>query len=212
MYCTRAHTVTPPAALGALDEEEDDLRTTLPHRGHAVTTPGRMLLERVWAMELVIWLPMPPLRCCNVQAHNPDSSQPNTPTHKDWKPSSDVDAQAHPIIEQDAHAVSAALLKGEEMRKPAKSSEQTAALGSPSTISSFSTPLTPPTIMPADSEATAQPCTQTSCAAHDFQSGRMVHPGTSSPCLAPGLCTSEAFAEDPDKAGGATLEEGSAQA
>ena len=174
--------------------------------------PGRMLLEQVWAMELAIRLPTPPPRCCNVRAHNPDSSQPNTPAHEDWKPSSDVDAQAHPIVEQDAHAASAALLEGEEMRKPAKSSEQTAAPGSPSTISSFSTPLTPPTIMPADSEATAQPRTQTSCAAHDFQSRRMVHPGTSPPCLTPSLRAPEAFVEDPDEAGGAMPEEGSAQA
>ena len=115
--------------------------------------------------------------------------------------------RAHPIIEEDAQVASATLLEGEEMRKPATSSELTAAPGSPSTIPSFITPLTPPTIKPADSEATAQLHTHTrthvhkpSCTMHDFQSGRVVHPGTSPPCLAPSLRASGAFAEDPDGA------------
>jgi hypothetical protein len=95
-------------------------------------------------------------------------------------------------------------------------SEQAAAPGTPSTSN---TPSTPPTITPANSEATVQPRTRTrtrapkpSCTAHDFQSGRMVHPGTSPPCLAPSLRASGVFAEDPDEAGGVTMKEGGAQA
>jgi len=58
------------------------------------------------------------------------------------------------------------LLEGEEMRKLAKSSEQTAAPGSPSTFSTSNTPSTPPTVTPANSEATAQPRRFTHARAH----------------------------------------------
>jgi hypothetical protein len=211
---THAHSHT-PAALGAPDEEDEDLRTS-PRRGHAVAMPGRTLLERVRAMGHAIWLPKPLPRGCNVRAHNPDGSKPDTRACEDWRLSLDVDGRDHPIAEQDAQAASAALLEGEEKRTPSKSSKQVAAPGTPST---FNTPSTPPTIMPADSEATAQPRTRTRartpkplCTAHNFQSGRMVHPGTSPPCLAPSLRTSGVFAEDPDEAGGVTTEEGGAQA
>jgi len=81
--------------------------------------------------------------------------------------------------------VSAALLEGEEKRTPSVSSEQAAAPGTPST---FDTPSLPLTATPADSEATPQPRRWTrtrapkpSCIAHNFQTGRMVHPGTSPP-------------------------------
>jgi hypothetical protein len=178
--------------------------------------PGRTLLKRVRAMGHAIWLPKPPPRSCNVQAHNPGGSKPDTRAHEGRRPSSNVDARDHLIAEQGVQVASAALLEGEEMRKLAKSSKQTAAPGTPST---FNTPSTPPTITPANSEATAQPRRRTrartpkpSCTVHNFQSGRMVHPGTSPPCLAPSLRASGVFAEDPDEAGGVTTEKRSAQA
>jgi len=73
---------------------------------------------------------------------------------------------------------------------------------------------------PSLSTATAQPRRRTrafkpSCIAHDFQSGRVAHPGTSRsspPHLAPGLQASGAFAEDQDEAGGVTTAEGGALA
>jgi len=79
------------------------------------------------------------------------------------------------------HAVAAPLLKGEELWSTATSSEQAAAPATPSTSKS-------PSVTPADLEATAHPCThihthahKPSCTAHDIQSGRVVHPGTSPP-------------------------------
>ena len=86
-----------PAALGAPDEEEEALRITSPRRrrrGHA------------------IWLPKQPPRGCNVWAHNPDSSKPDTHACEDWRLSLDVDAQDHPIAEQGAQVASAALARG----------------------------------------------------------------------------------------------------
>ena len=75
----------------------------------------------------------------------------------------------------------APLLEGEELWGMATSSEQAAAPATPSTSNS-------PPVTPADPEATAQPCRCTrtrahkpSCTAHDIQSGRVVHPGTSPP-------------------------------
>jgi len=104
-----------------------------------------------------IWILMP-VWGCNVRAHNPDSSQPNTPVHEDWRPSLNVNVQIHPIIEQDVQVMSAALLKGEEKRILSVSSEQAAALGTPLT---FDTPLLPLTTTPTNLEATSQPHTYT---------------------------------------------------
>jgi hypothetical protein len=42
---------------------------------------------------------------------------------------------------------------------------------------------------------------------HDIQPGEVVHLSTNAPCLAPYQQASEAFAEDPDKAGGVTMME-----
>src|SRR5260221_14578719 len=121
------------------------------------------------------WLPKPP-GGCNVRAHDPDGSKPDTCAREGRRPSSDIDARAHPTVEQDTQAASAALLEGEEKRTPSVSSEQAAAPGTPST---FDTPSLPLTLTPADSEATPQPRSRTrtrapkpSCTAHDFQSGR----------------------------------------
>jgi len=134
---------------------------------------------------------------------------------EDRRPSLDVDAWTHQTAEQDVQVASAALLKGEEKRTPSVSSEQAAVLGTPSTPDTHAAaapllegeelwgtatsskqaaaPATPstsnsPPVMPADPEATAQPCRRIrtrahkpSCTAHDFQSGRVVHPGTSPP-------------------------------
>jgi len=79
------------------------------------------------------------------------------------------------------HVAAAPLLEGEKLWGMAMSSEQAAALATPSTSKS-------PPITPANSEATPQPrrrtCTRApkpSCIAHEFQSGRVVHPGTSPP-------------------------------
>ena len=91
-----------------------------------------------------------PVWGCNVRAHNPDSSQPNTPVHEDWRPSLDIDMRIHPIIKQDMQVTLAALLKGEEKRMPSMSSEQAAAPGTPST---FDMPSLCLTVMPANSEA-----------------------------------------------------------
>ena len=51
----------------------------------------------------------------------------------------------------------------------------------------------------------ANVCHNPSCIVHDFQTGRVVHPGTSPPHLTPSLCASGAFVEDPDEAGGVTI-------
>src|SRR5260221_7749526 len=160
------------------------------------------------------WLPKPP-GGCNVRAHNPDGSKPDTCARECRRPSSDIDARAHPTVEQDAQAASAALLEGEEKRTPSVSSEQAAAPGTPSTFDSPSLPLT---ATPANLEATPQPRSHIrtrahnpSRIAHDIQTGRVVHPGTSPPHLAPGLQAPGAFAEDPDEAGGVTTAEGGAR-
>jgi len=50
------------------------------------------------------------------------------------------------------------------------------------------------------------------CIVHNIQSGEAVHLGTNAPCLAPCLQASEAFAEDPDEAGGVTTMEDSVAA
>src|SRR5260221_7988072 len=121
------------AAPGAPDEEEGCLRIVSP-RGEPITNRlGWTLLERVRAMGHAIWLPKPPPRGCNVRAHDPDGSKPDTCAREGRRLSSDIDAQAHPTVEQDAQAAPAAQLEGEESRRPAKS-EQTAAPETPSTF------------------------------------------------------------------------------
>jgi len=92
----------------------------------------------------------------------------------------------------------------------AKSSEQTAAPETPSTL--FNTLSQSP--IPANSEATAQPCRSMRTdkplyIKHDSQSEEVVHSGTNAPHLAPSLHVPSAFLEDPDEAGGVTTEEGS---
>src|SRR5712691_7375297 len=102
-----------------------------------------------------IWLPKLPPRGCNIQAHDPNSSKPDTCACEGQRLSSDIDVQAHPTVEQDVQVVSAALLEGEEKRTLSVSSKQAAALGTPLT---FDTPLLPLTDMPANLEATPLPC------------------------------------------------------
>src|SRR5712691_4671047 len=104
-----------------------------------------------------IWLPKPPPRGCNVWAHDPDGSKPDTCAREGRRLSSDIDARAHPTVEQDAQAAPAAQLEGEESRRPAKS-ERTAAPGTPS---NFDTPSLPLTATPANSEVTPLPRTHT---------------------------------------------------
>ena len=70
------------------------------------------LLERVRAMGHAIWLPNRP-RSCNIGNRDLDSSKPHSRAHEDRRPSLDVDARTHPVIEQDMRAASAALLEGE---------------------------------------------------------------------------------------------------
>ena len=120
------------------------------------------------------WLPKPP-GGCNVRAHNPDGSKPDTCAREGRRLSSDIDARAHPTIEQDAQAASAAQLEGEESRRPAKS-EQTAAPETPSTFFNTSSP----SATPADFEVTAQSRRSTrtdkpSCIEHDSKSGGTEH-------------------------------------
>ena len=176
-----SHTLAAPRAP---DEEEVPLQTLSLRGEHAAKWLSWMLLERVWAMWHTIWILMP-VWGRNVGAHNPDGSQPNTPTCEGRRPSLDVDARTYQTAEQDTQVASAALLEGEEKRTLSVSSEQAAVPGTPST---FDTPSLPLTITPADSEATPQPRTHTRmrapkplCIAHKFQSGRVVHPGTSPP-------------------------------
>jgi len=178
-------------------------------------------------MRHAIWLPTPPPRGCNVRAHEPDG--PKSPTHarEGQRLSSGVDAQTHPPCEPDVQAASAAQLEGEELWGTAMSSEQAAAPSTPSSL--FISP--PPSVMPANSEATAparrlfsepknspvQPRQRTrtlnpSCTEHDSQSGGMVHAGTTAPRFAHGPQASSAFAKVPDEAGGVTTEGASAWA
>jgi len=159
----------------------------------------------------MIWLPKPPPRGCNIQAHNPDGPISDICVHEGWRLSLDVDVWTHQTAKQDVQAASAALLEGEEKRTPSISSEQAAAPGTPSTSNmqvaqapllkgeelwgmatsseQAAVPATPSTlkslpIMPANSEATPQPCRhpctcapKPSCITHNFQSGRVVYPG-----------------------------------
>ena len=116
--------------------------------------------------------------------------------------------------EQDIQSVSAALLEGEEKRLPATVSEQAAVPGTPSNFNLPKLPASPYEAispkgldsLPAQSHRTAHTHMH-SCIAHDIQSGEVVHPGTNTPRLVPCLQASEAFAEDPDKAGGVTTTE-----
>ena len=86
----------------APDEEVDHPQTVSLHGEHATTKTGRTLLERVQAMGHAIWLPKPPPRGCNVQAHDPDGPISDTCMHEGRRLSSDVDMRAHPTVEQDA--------------------------------------------------------------------------------------------------------------
>jgi len=114
--------------------------------------------------------------------------------------------------EQDVPLAPAALLKGEEKRLPAVSSEQTAAPGTPSTSNALKSPAslveaTSPQLSHGLDSLPAQPC-RTMCThiplyiVHNIQSGDVVHLGTNAPHLAPCLQASKAFAEVPDEAGG----------
>src|SRR5712691_5679094 len=179
---THSHTL---AAPGAPDEEGVHLQIVSLHGEHVANRLGWTLLERVWAMEHTIWLPKPPPMGCNIWAYDPNGSKPDTRMCEGQRLSSDIDARAHPTVEQDAQAASAALLKGEEKRMLSVSSKQAAVPGTPST---FDTPSLPLTAIPANSEATPQPyrhtCMRTpkpSCTAHNFQTRRVVHLGTSPP-------------------------------
>ena len=118
--------------------------------------------------------------------------------------------------EQVVHSALAAQLKGEELQVPAVSSKLIAAPGTPSisNIPMYPTlpvEATPPhglDSLPAQLRRTAR-THMPLCIVHDIQSGEAVHLGTNAPCLAPCLQASEAFAEDPDKAGGVmTMEDG----
>jgi len=121
--------------------------------------------------------------------------------------------------EQVVHLASAAQLKGEELQVPAVSSELIAAPGTPSISNVPTYPALPveatpphgPDSLPAQPRRTAR-THMPSCIVHDIQSGEAVHLGTNAPRLAPCLQASEAFTEDPDKAGGVTTMEDSAAA
>ena len=121
--------------------------------------------------------------------------------------------------EQDVQSASAALLKGEEKRLPAAVSEQAAAPGTPSNFNSPKSPASPyEAISPEGLDSSpAQSCRTVRthihlCNAHDIRLGEAVHLGTNAPRPAPCLQASEAFAEDPDKAGGVTTTEDGALA
>jgi len=121
--------------------------------------------------------------------------------------------------EQVIHLASAAQLEGEELQVPAVSSELIAAPGTPSISNVPTYPALPveatpphgPDSSPAQLRRTAR-THMPSCIMHDIQSGEAVHLGTNAPCLAPCLQASEAFAEDPDEAGGVTTMEDGAVA
>jgi hypothetical protein len=100
-----------PAAPGAPDEEEACLRI-VSSRGEPITDKlGQMLLERARVMWHAFWLPKPP-GGCNVRAHNPDGSKPDTCMCEGWRLSSDINVRAHPTVEQDVQVASAAQLEG----------------------------------------------------------------------------------------------------
>src|SRR5260221_13204809 len=91
-----------PVAPGALDEEEVPLRIVSPCGEPITNRLGWMLLERVQAMGHAILLPKPTLSGCNIWAHDPDGSKPDTCAREGRRPSSNIDARAHPTVEQDA--------------------------------------------------------------------------------------------------------------
>ena len=161
------------------------------------------------------------------KAHEPDSPKPHTRAREGQRLSSGVDARAHPSFEPDVQAASAAQLEGEELWGTATSSEQAAAPSTPSSF--FLTP--PPSVTPADSEATepaprllsepknppVQPRKSTrtltpSCIEHDAHSGGTVHAGTNAPHFSHGQQAPGAFVKAPDEAGGVTTEGDSARA
>ena len=160
--------------------------------------------------------------------HSPEHAHPDDPRPaihacEGQSPSSNTTMQTHrahwlgpgtTIEEQDILPVSAALLKGEEKRLPAMSSEQTAAPGTPSTFNLPKSPASPIEAispqgldsLPAQLRRTA--CTHMlPCIVHNTQPGEAVHLGTNTPPLAPCLQSSEVFVEDPDEAGGVMLME-----
>jgi len=121
--------------------------------------------------------------------------------------------------EQVVHLASAAQLEGEELQVPVVSSKLIAALGTPSISNVPTYPALPVKATPphGPDSSPAQPCRTArthmpSCIVHDIQSGEAVHLGTNAPCLAPCLQASEAFAEDPDEAGGVMMMEDGAAA
>jgi hypothetical protein len=79
-----------PAAPGAPDKEEVPLRTVSPRGEHAAEWLSRTLLERVRAMGHTVWM-LKPVWGRNVEAHDPEGSQLNTPTCEDLRPGLDVD-------------------------------------------------------------------------------------------------------------------------
>ena len=121
--------------------------------------------------------------------------------------------------EQDVQSVSAALLKGQEKRLLAAVSEQAAAPGTPSNFNLPKSPASPyEAISPEGLDSLLAQLRRTahthmhSCIAHNIWLGEVVHLGTNAPHLMPCLQASEAFAEDPDEAGGVTTMEDGALA
>jgi len=107
--------------------------------------------------------------------------------------------------EQDVPLAPADLLEGEEERLPAVGSEQTAVPGTPSTSNAPQSPHGPDS-SPVQPHRTAH-IHMPLCIMHDIQTEEVVHLGTNTLHLAPGLQAPGAFAEDPDEAGGVTTME-----
>jgi len=184
------HVPTPchsPASLGAPDEEEVDLRIIPPRGEHAAERPSRMLLERI--RDTRVREDRRPSLDVDAQTHQTAEQDAQAASaallegEEKRTPSMSSEQAAAPGTPStsDTHAAAAPLLEGEELWGTATSSEQAAVPATPSTSNL-------PSATPADPEATAQPRTRIhtrahkpSCTAHDIQSGRVVHPGTSPP-------------------------------
>jgi len=162
---------------------------------------------------------------CSSELAHLDDPEPAIRVYKGQSHSFNAVTQAYQALwpgpgtvtkEQVVHSASAAQLEGEELQVLAVSSKLIAALGTPSISNVPTYPALPVEATPpyGPDSLPAQPCrtvrTHTPlCIMHDIQSGEAVHLGTNAPCLVPCLQASEAFAEDPDEAGGVTTMEDS---
>jgi len=164
---------------------------------------------------------------CSSELAHLDDPEPAIRAYKGQSHGFDAVTQAYRALwprpgtvtkEQVIHSVSAAQLEGEELQVLAVSSKLIAAPGTPlisniPTYPALPVKATPPhglDSLPAQPRRTAR-THMPLCIVHNIQSGEAVHLGTNAPRLAPCLQASEAFAEDPDEAGGVTtMEDGAA--